>query len=125
MFKFRSCLCFSIIELTLFTEIITVYFEICKLFIFYIHSSYTVLLLCRSFSFSLDLYTIGRAPWTSDRSVARPLPKYRKPGSQKNAHTHTHQTSMPEVRFEPTIKASERAKTGHASDRWATVTGEL
>jgi hypothetical protein len=27
--------------------------------------------------YSLDVYTIGRTPWTSDRPVARPLPKYR------------------------------------------------
>jgi hypothetical protein len=30
---------------------------------------------------------------------------------------------MPWVRFEPTIPASERAKTVHALDRSATVTG--
>jgi hypothetical protein len=38
-------------------------------------------------------------------------------------HTHAHQTFMPWVRFEPTIPASERAKTVHALDRSATVTG--
>jgi hypothetical protein len=32
---------------------------------------------------------------------------------------------MPWVRFEPTIAASERAKTVHALDRWATVTSEV
>jgi hypothetical protein len=40
------------------------------------------------FHFSLDLYTIGRTPWTSDRPVARPLPKYRTTKTQ-NKHTHT------------------------------------
>jgi flagellar biogenesis protein FliO len=30
---------------------------------------------------------------------------------------------MPELRFEPTITAPERAKTAHASDRSATVFG--
>jgi hypothetical protein len=39
--------------------------------------------------------------------------------------THTHQTSMPWVGFEPTIPASERAKTVHTSDRPATVTGKF
>jgi hypothetical protein len=39
--------------------------------IIYIHSSYTVLLRCRGFHFSLDLYTIGRTPWTSDRPVSK------------------------------------------------------
>jgi hypothetical protein len=37
----------------------------------------------------------------------------------------THQTSMPWVGFEPTFQASERAKTVHALDRAATVTGGL
>jgi hypothetical protein len=32
---------------------------------------------------------------------------------------------MPGVEFEPTVPASERAKTMHASDRSATVTGYL
>jgi hypothetical protein len=42
------------------------------------------------FHFPLDLYTIGRTPWTSDRPVARPLPKYRTTQTQnKRAHTHT------------------------------------
>jgi hypothetical protein len=27
--------------------------------------------------FSLDLYTIGKTPWMSDRPVATPVPKYR------------------------------------------------
>jgi hypothetical protein len=38
-------------------------------------------------------------------------------------HTHKHWTSMPWVGFEPTIPASERAKTEHVLDRSATVTG--
>jgi hypothetical protein len=56
-----------------------------------------------------------------DQTVARPLPKHRTTQTQKNAHTH--ETSMPWVGFELTIPASERAKTVHASDRSATVTG--
>jgi hypothetical protein len=60
----------------------------------------------------------------SDQLVARPLPKYRTTQVQnKHIHTHTHRTSMPYVGFEPTIPASERAKTFHALDRAATVTG--
>jgi hypothetical protein len=38
-------------------------------------------------------------------------------------NAYTHQTSMPCVRFEPTIPLSERAITVHASDLLATVTG--
>jgi hypothetical protein len=40
-------------------------------------------------------------------------------------NTYTHQTSVPCVGFEPMIPASERAKTVHALDRSATVTGPL
>jgi hypothetical protein len=42
-----------------------------------------------------------------------------------HTHTHTHQISMSCVGFDPTIPASERAKTVHALDRSATVTGNL
>jgi hypothetical protein len=66
-------------------------------------------------------FTDGRTPWTGDQLVARPLPKHRTTQTQKNPHTH--QTSMPWVGFEPTIPASERAKTVHALDRSPTVTG--
>jgi hypothetical protein len=71
------------------------------------------------FHLSLDLYTIGRTPWTSDWAVARPVPKYRTTQTQ-NKRT---QTSMPRVEFEPTIPVFERAKTVHALDRAATVIG--
>jgi hypothetical protein len=40
-------------------------------------------------------------------------------------NTYTHQTSMPWVGFEPTITASERAKTVNDLDRAATVTGSF
>jgi hypothetical protein len=40
-------------------------------------------------------------------------------------NAYTHQTSTPSVVFEATIPVSERAKTVHASDRAATVTGAL
>jgi hypothetical protein len=38
-------------------------------------------------------------------------------------NTYTHQISMPRVGFEPTILASKRAKTVHALERAATMTG--
>jgi hypothetical protein len=60
-------------------------------YIFYVYSSYTVLIRCRGFHFSLDLYTIGRTPWTNDQPVARPPPKYTTAQTQnKSARTHTH-----------------------------------
>jgi hypothetical protein len=39
-------------------------------------------------------------------------------------HTHKHWTSIPSVEFDPTIPASERAKTLHSLDLSATVTGK-
>jgi hypothetical protein len=58
----------------------------------------------------------------SDRPVGRTLPKYRTEQHRINAYTH--QTSMPEVGFEPTITASVRTKTVPALDRAATVAGQ-
>jgi hypothetical protein len=49
---------------------------------------------------------------------------YLNTGQHKHrVNTYTHQTSIPWVGFEPTIPASEWAKTVHALDRAATVTG--
>jgi hypothetical protein len=49
--------------------------------------------------------------------------------TNKRKHTYTHtnkrSTSMPWVGFEPTIPASDRAKTVHALDCSATVTGPV
>jgi hypothetical protein len=52
-----------------------------------------------------------------DEPVARPLSPHRTIQTQ-NKRT---QTSMPRVRFEPTIPEFERVKTVHALDRAATV----
>jgi hypothetical protein len=45
----------------------------------------------------LNPKTAGRTPWTGDQPIARPLPT-----QTRNNRTHT---SMPWVRFEPTIPA--------------------
>jgi hypothetical protein len=66
---------------------------------------------CRG-CFSFDHFTDGRTPWTSDQLVARPLPNTGQHKHRINAYTY--QTSMPCVGFEPTIPASEQAKTVHA-----------
>jgi hypothetical protein len=80
----------------------------------------TVLLLDLGRFFNLlILYTVGRTPWKGNQLVARPLPTHRTTKTQ-NKRT---QTSMPQVRFEPTIPAFERAKTVHALNRAATVIG--
>jgi hypothetical protein len=63
--------------------------------------------------FHNHFYTDGRTPWTSDQLAARTLPKHTTTQTQ-NKRIHT---------FEPTSPASRRAKTVHALDRAATVTG--
>jgi hypothetical protein len=68
------------------------------------------------FSF-LIFYTVGRTPWTGDLSVARPLPTHRATQTQNKST----QTSMTQMRFEPTIPVFEWAKTVHALDRAAAV----
>jgi hypothetical protein len=67
----------------------------------------------------LNLYTVGRTPWTGDQAVARPLSTHRTTQTQ-NKHTHTFMTP---VGFEPTIPMLELAKSVHALDRAATVIG--
>jgi hypothetical protein len=56
-----------------------------------------------------------------DQPVARPLPAHRTAQTQNKRK----QTSMPQLGFEPTIPVFERAKTVHASDRAATVVGDV
>jgi hypothetical protein len=72
----------------------------------------------RFFSF-LILYTVGKTPWTGDQPVARPLSTHRTTQTQNKGT----QTSLPWVRFEPTIPALEGAKTVHALDCAATAIG--
>jgi hypothetical protein len=67
----------------------------------------------------LDLYTVVRNPWTGDQPVERPLHTDR----TRQRQSESTQTSMPRVRFEPTIQSFKRAKAVHALDRVATVIG--
>jgi hypothetical protein len=66
----------------------------------------------------LNLYTVGRTPWTGNQPVSRPI-----------LHTGQHkqnkctQIYMPQVGFEPMFPMFERAKTFHALDRGAIVFG--
>jgi hypothetical protein len=72
------------------------------------------------FSFMIILQTVGLL----GRVISSSQGHYLNIGQHKDRiNIYTHQTSMPCVRFEPTIPASERAKTVHALDRSATVTG--
>jgi hypothetical protein len=73
---------------------------------------------CGTFQF-LNPYTVCRTPWTGDQPVARPLPTHRTTQKQNKRI----QTSMSRVGFKHTIPVFERAKTVHALDRAATVTG--
>jgi hypothetical protein len=69
--------------------------------------------------FSLDLYTIGGTPWTSDRPVARSLPKYRNPRSQRPSEDSS---CLRPLGYCDRL-AFEWTKTVHALDRSATVIG--
>jgi hypothetical protein len=60
----------------------------------------------------LNLYAVGRTPWTGDQPVAKPLPTHRTTQTQ-NKRTHT---SMPQVGFEPTIPVFELTETVHSLD---------
>jgi hypothetical protein len=53
----------------------------------------------------LNLYTVGRTPWTVDEPVARTT-------QTENKRT---QTPMPRVGFEPMVQVFVRAKTVHAT----------
>jgi hypothetical protein len=88
-----------------------------------------------------DLFTIGRTPWTSDQLVARPLPKHRTSQTQnKHIYTPTINAQSGIFTHDHNVRASEdssclrllgfrdrlvfeRAKTAHALDRSASVTG--
>jgi hypothetical protein len=67
----------------------------------------------------INLYTVGRTPWTGVQAVARPLPTHRTTQTQ-NKRT---QTSMPRVEFEPTAPVFEQAKTVYALNCAATMVG--
>jgi hypothetical protein len=90
------------------------------LFTCLIRSSYT--LLCRGcfFFILVVLQTVGLL----GRVISSSQGLYLNTGQHKDRiNTYTYQTSMPYVGFKPTIQASKRAKTVHALDCSATVTG--
>jgi hypothetical protein len=53
------------------------------------------------FSFVIFFYADGRTPWTSDQTIARPLPKNR-----INAHTNIHALSGIRTR-DPSVRANK------------------
>jgi hypothetical protein len=69
--------------------------------------------------FRNQVFTDGKTPRKGDQPVARPLSSH----TTRQTQNKRIQTSMPQVGFGATIPASERAKTVHALDRAATVTG--
>jgi hypothetical protein len=74
------------------------------------------------FSFMIIFQTVGLL-W---RVISSSQGPYLNTGKHKNRiNTHTYQTSIPCVGFEPTIPASEWAKTVHALDHSATLTSHL
>jgi hypothetical protein len=97
----------------------------------------TVILLDLGYFFSfLILYIVGRTSWAGDQPVERPLPKHRTTQIQNKRtralcgmRTHvlnvraSEGSSCLRPRGHSDRLASERAKTVHALDRAATVTG--
>jgi hypothetical protein len=72
------------------------------------------------FSFMIILQTVGLL----GRVISSSQGLHLNIGQHKyGKNTYTYQTSMPFVGFEPTIPASEHAKTVHALDGSTTVTG--
>jgi hypothetical protein len=63
------------------------------------------------------LYTVGRAPWTRDETVARPLLTH----GTTQTHNNRIQTSMPRVGFEHTMPVFEWVETVHDLERAATL----
>jgi hypothetical protein len=55
----------------------------------------------------INLYTVGRTPWTEDPPVARTLSTHR----TTQTHNKTTQTCIPRIGLEPTIPIFERATT--------------
>jgi hypothetical protein len=70
-------------------------------------------------AFSVYLPTLGRPPGAGDQAVSRPVHIY----GATQTQTKCTQKSIALVGFEPLIPAFERAKTVHALDLAATVTG--
>jgi hypothetical protein len=78
-------------------------------------SSSTALCWALFSSVSLSFYADGKTPWISSSQGL-----YLHTGQHKHRiNTYKYETSMPFMGFEPTIPASERAKTVHALDRSA------
>jgi hypothetical protein len=67
-----------------------------------------------AFSSCLIFYIMCRTPWTGDQPVARP-----------HKHNKRTQTSVLWVEFEPTMLVFVRTKSVDASDRAATVIGDV
>jgi hypothetical protein len=55
------------------------------------------------FFYIINMYTVGRTPWTENQPAAKPLPTHRTTQTQ-NKRT---QTSLPRVGFEPMITVFE------------------
>jgi hypothetical protein len=73
-----------------------------------------------SCSFRNIFYAGGRTPWMNDQPIARPLPTHRTTQTQNK---RTHRYPCLEWDSNPPIPAFEVAKTVHALDHAATVTG--
>jgi hypothetical protein len=100
------------------TDILTEGFAV--FFLHWLYSPFGPWLLI--FSFIIILQTVGFL----GRVMSSSQGLYLNTGQHKHRiNTYIYQISMPCVGFEPTIPASEQAKTVHILDRLATVTGSF
>jgi hypothetical protein len=104
---------------------LSIYLSVCLSVCLYIYLSLYLWLYspCGSwplFQF-LNLYAVGRTPWTGDQPVERQLPTH---GTTQTQNKRT-QISVVRVGFEPTIPVFERGKAVHVLDCAATVVGAI
>jgi hypothetical protein len=89
------------------------------LFFLWLYNPIQALATSVKLSVSIQLLDLGQSVGLLGQVISSSQGKHRK------IHTkHKHWTSTPCVVFEPTVPAPARAKTVHALDRFATVTGK-
>jgi hypothetical protein len=91
-------------------------------FFLWLYSPIQTLAASMKLSVSLQLLDLGQPVGLLGRVISPSQGLYLHTNTEKRTH-NTNTTLMPRVGFEPMVPASERAKTVHALDRAATVTG--
>jgi hypothetical protein len=92
-------------------------------FFFWLYSSLRALAVSLKPSVSLQSLDVGQSVGLLGRVISSSQGLCLYTNTEKPYTQHKHYTSMSRVGFEPTVPASERARTVHVLDRSATVTG--